>query len=103
MEIQLPDPTPANGGHEITLPSGAKATVRQGTGKDLRLAQMATGQPFDALKFEFALIAQVVTVDGKPVRMEQLDGMRIDDVLALQAETNRINFPTRPPAVEAAS
>jgi len=103
LTIEVPDAVPAVGSAEITLPSGAVATIRQGTGRDLRLAQMAVGQPFDPLRFEYALLAQVATVDGKPVRMEQIDAMRIDDVLELQAAVNRINFPTRQPASEPAS
>ncbi|MGH7120611.1 MAG: hypothetical protein ACREFP_16750 [Acetobacteraceae bacterium] len=104
ITIEIPDAAVAPAGTtEITLPSGAVAAVRQGTGRDLRLAQMAAGQPFDALKFEYALLAQVATVEGKLVRMEQIDAMRIDDVLELQGAMNRVNFPTRKPASEAAS
>lgn len=85
--------------HEIALPSGAVASIRHGNGRDLRMAQMASGQPFDALKFEYALVAQVATIDGKKLTVEQIDTLPIGDVLELQAEVNRVNFPpTKAPA-----
>ncbi len=104
IQVQIPDAAlaPASGEHEITLPSGARASIRQGVGRDLRLAQMATGQPFDPLKFEYALLAQLCTVNRKKLTLEQIDTLPINDVLELQGEMNRLNFP-RPAAGEAAS
>jgi hypothetical protein len=78
---------------EVRLPSGGTAMVRCGRGRDLRLAQMAVGQPFDELRCEFALIARLITIDGRKITMEEVDEMPIRDVLALQQEVDSVNFP----------
>lgn len=83
---------------EVQLPSGSHATIRCGNGRDLRLAQMAAGEPFDDARFEYALIARLTMLDGRKIKMEEVDELPIGDVLVLQREVSAANFP--PPAAE---
>lgn len=95
VEITIPDPIEQKG-TEVRLPSGARATIRVGTGRDARLAVLATGQPFDQTKFSYAVAAQVAKIDGKPLTVEAIDAMPIADSMALVAAVTEINFPTPP-------
>jgi len=97
VEVIIPD-APAVGSveHEIVLPSGKKAVIRQGTGKDSRLAMMAVGLPFDWGKYRYAVAAMVTKIDGKQITMEAIDAMPIADALALQGAVEEQNFPTPP-------
>ncbi|MDO8433511.1 MAG: phage tail assembly protein [Candidatus Binatus sp.] len=79
----------------IELPSGARAEVRKGLGRDLMRAQrVAAGG--DASAVVFALIAELARVDGRKVVYEDVLEMDLADVLALQAEVVGENFE-RPP------
>jgi len=78
---------------EIKLPSGKTAVVRDGKGKDLRMAQRKAQTPDD---IAFALISELVTLDGQPIIYEDLDEMVLKDVLMLVTEVSG-NFPTLPP------
>lgn len=93
ITVEVPEPGAPSSAATITLPTGISAVVRHGTGRDLRMAQMLIGQ--DASRFLYALIAQVTTIGGKRVTMESIDEMTIEDVIELQAEVNRVNFPTK--------
>jgi hypothetical protein len=93
LTVHVSDVSESESPHEVQLPSGAIAMVRRGKGRDLRLAQMAVGQPFDDVRFEYALIARLTTIGGKKVTMEEVDEMSIGDVLVLQREVDSINFP----------
>lgn len=68
---------------EIELPSGKKAKIRQGKGKDLIKAQRAAKSPDE---IGMALIAELTTIDDKPVMFEDLLEMDLADVLRLQQE-----------------
>ena len=65
---------------EIELPSGKKAIVRPGKGRDLIKAQRAAKTPDE---IPYALVAELVTIEGKPVIFEDVLEMEIPDVLAL--------------------
>jgi hypothetical protein len=74
----------------ITLPSGKTAVIEHFKGKHVRTAQqIADG---DSTKILFALIAQLTTIDGEPVVMEDLDEMHGPDVMKLMAEFSEANF-----------
>jgi hypothetical protein len=88
ITIQIPDAALADEGRDVTLPSGAVARIRRAKGKDVRLAMMAVGQPFDPGRYSFAVIARTVKIDGKPITMEQVDELDGDDATALMAEVN---------------
>ena len=79
----------------IDLPSGARAEVRKGYGRDLMRAQRAAAGG-DAGAVIFALIAEVVRVDGRKIVYEDVPEMDLADVMALQAEVIDENFD-RPP------
>ncbi len=79
----------------IDLPSGARAEVRKGYGRDLMRAQRATAGG-DASAVIFALIAEVARVDGRKIVYEDVLEMDLADVMALQAEVIDENFD-RPP------
>lgn len=74
----------------ITLPSGRIAELKEFKGKHIREAQrIAEG---DSERIMFAIIAMLVTIDGKPVVMEDMDDMPGGDVLKLMAEFGDGNF-----------
>src|SRR6266851_2919591 len=89
----------ADAGHEVSraieLPSGARAEVRKGLGRDLMRAQR-TAAGGDASAVVFALIAELARVDGRKLVYEDVLDMELADVLALQAEVIGENFE-RPP------
>ena len=79
----------------VELPSGACAQVRKGLGRDLMRAQRAAAGN-DANAVVFALIAELVQVDGRKIVYEDVLEMELADVMALQAEVIGENFE-RPP------
>jgi hypothetical protein len=79
----------------IDLPSGARAEVRKGHGRDLMRAQRAAAGG-DASAVVFALIAELARVDGRKIVYEEVLEMELADVMALQAEVIDENFD-RPP------
>lgn len=68
---------------EITLPSGKTATIKDGKGKDLLNAQRKAKSPEEIM---FALMAELVEIDGQNYVYEDLLEMDLDDILALQTE-----------------
>jgi hypothetical protein len=91
LEINLPEPvsdapssTPSNAAREITLPSGRKALIRKGTGRDqIEAHKIAKGD--GATELMYGLIARMVLIDAKPVKYEEVLEMDIEDVMELQA------------------
>jgi len=79
----------------IELPSGARAVVRKGMGRDLMRAQRAVAGG-DASAVVFALIAELARIDGRKIVYEDVLEMELADVMALQAEVIGENFE-RPP------
>jgi hypothetical protein len=79
----------------IDLPSGTRAEVRKGRGRDLMRAQRAAAGG-DASAVIFALIAELARVDGRKIVYEDVLEMDLADVMALQAEVIDENFD-RPP------
>lgn len=81
----------------ITLPSGKPAEVRRGKGRDLMRAHRAVvGNP-EPMSVSFALIAELVRVDGKALVYEDILEMDLDDVLTLEGELSgagerQVNF-----------
>ena len=69
--------------------------VRKGHGRDLMRAQRAAAGG-DASAVIFALIAELVRVDGRKIVYEDVLEMDLADVMALQAEVIGENFD-RPP------
>lgn len=71
-----------DGGKLIPLPSGSWAEVKKGTGKDLIKAQrQAAGKP---AQVNTALVAVLCRRDGRPLVMEDVHGLPLMDVLAMQ-------------------
>lgn len=68
---------------EMTLPSGKKAKIREGKGKDLLNAWRKAKNSDEIV---FALMAELVEIDGKKIIYEDLLEMDLKDVLAIQAE-----------------
>ncbi len=79
----------------IQLPSGAEAQVRAGIGRDLMRAQRAAAGG-EASAVVFALIAELVRIDGKRIMYEDVLEMNLADVIALQAEVIGENFEHPP-------
>jgi hypothetical protein len=81
----------------ITLPLGGIATIREGRGLDLMHAQRAVNGNPDAMALIFSLIAELVQIDGHPVVYEDVLAMKLQDVIAIQAEVVGVNFQLPPP------
>jgi hypothetical protein len=82
----------------LILPSGKTATIRKGFGRDLMRAQRVVGVSSDPTAVVFALIAELVEIDGEKIVYEDLLAMDLNDVLALQSEVAGANFQGPPPA-----
>jgi hypothetical protein len=81
-----------------TLPSGKRAEVRKGKGRDLMRAHRAAAGNTEPMSVSFALIAELARIDGKPLVFEDVLEMDLEDVLALEAEVTGAgeghrNFP----------
>lgn len=88
ITVEVPDGA-AEDEPPFDLPSGAKASMRRGKGRDVRLAMMAVGQPFDSGKYLFAMIARRTKVDGKQLTLEAIDDMEEADVERLMEEVQK--------------
>jgi hypothetical protein len=82
----------------LVLPSGRTAMIRKGVGRDLMRAQRVVGVSTDPTAVVFALIAELVEIDGEKIVYEDLLAMDLNDVLALQSEVAGANFQGPPPA-----
>jgi len=69
--------------HTTELPSGRKATVARGRGRDLLAAQRAAR---DHHEIPYALVARLAHIDGKPLVLEEVLELDLADVMALQAQ-----------------
>ena len=87
----------------VTLPSGAIAAIRDGTGMDLKHAQRAIGRDADPTALIYSLIAELVQIDGKAIVYEDVLAMKLRDVFALQKEVVGSNFAPPPPEPSPAS
>lgn len=92
MKETKTEPKPAEASRELTLPSGAKATIRPGVGRDVYNAQRKAKEPADIL---YHLISDLAQIDGKRVVFEDLMEMPLDDVMELLSAFG--NFPSRAP------
>lgn len=74
----------------VILSDGRKAEFHPFKGKHTREAQKISNG--DTSKMIFAMMAVCVTIDDKPIMMEDLDDMNGGDVLKLQAKFSELNF-----------
>jgi hypothetical protein len=65
----------------ITLPSGKKAVLKPGKGRDLLKAQRLANDPSE---IPYALVSILATVDGQELDVDQVLDMDLPDVLKLQ-------------------
>jgi hypothetical protein len=86
----------------IELPSGTRAEVRKGHGRDLMRAQRAAAGG-DASAVIFALIAELTRVNSRKIVYEDVLEMDLADVMALQAEVIGENFDHPPQQASQAS
>ena len=77
---------------EITLSSGKVVSIKKGKGYDIETTQKLIDG--DQSKFMSAFMAQCVSIDGKPVVMEDLREMDADEYLEIMGEFSLINFPS---------
>jgi hypothetical protein len=81
IEVNLPEGLHA--AREITLPSGRKALIRKGTGRDqIEAHKIAKGS--SATELMYGLIARMALIDGKPILYEQVLELDLEDVMELQ-------------------
>ena len=69
---------------EVELPSGGKAVFYRRKGVALINAQRKAGG--DTSRVGFALLSEIVEIDGKPCLMEDFDEMDLFDVMFLSEE-----------------
>jgi len=74
----------------ITLSDGRVAEIRKGKGRDAMKAQRVSGT--DISKFFPALMAELVTIGGQPMVMEDFEELDLQDFLTLQGELAGANF-----------
>jgi len=75
---------------EITLPSGATATIELGKGRHVRQAQkMSEGDPSLYMNCMMSLL---VTVDGNRMVPEAFDDLAANDYVELLAKMSEVNF-----------
>lgn len=67
----------------LTLSTGQVATVRPGKGRDIRIAARSVNAAQDPMGYAMALMACLTMIDGKPIVLEDLDEMELEDVNAL--------------------
>lgn len=100
ITIEIPDAAvaPAEEVRTVPLPSGATATIRPGKGRDIRLALMAVGTPFDSGRYRFALMARKIKIDGRQLTLEAMDELPEDDVETLMVEVSGPSPSPKAPA-----
>jgi hypothetical protein len=100
QEAKIGAPVVAKPGEPVTLtlPSGETVKIRQGFGRDLMNAQRAVQGSGDATSVVFALIAELAEFDGgRKIVYEDVLELPLADVLAMQAEVTKGNFPAIAP------
>lgn len=76
----------------LTLKSGKVAEITPGKGKHVRAAQrLVSGNPDESAYFP-ALMSQIVTIDGKPITMEDVDELPMGDYMQLMTYFTEHNF-----------
>lgn len=92
---------------KLILPSGKTATIENGKGRDLLQAQMKAKT---ADEIPYALIAELVEIDGQKLVYEDILELDLEDVITLQAEvsgklqgTKATNQNTQSPTVNQSS
>lgn len=68
---------------ELVLPSGKIAIIEKGKGKDLLQAQIKAKTSDE---IPYALIAELVEIDGQKLVYEDILELDLEDVIALQGE-----------------
>jgi hypothetical protein len=86
------DKAAAPGERQIVLPSGRRAAIRPGFGRDLMRAQRAA-QSSEPAAIIFALIAELTRINGASFLYEDVLAMDLADVMILQEEIVGANFP----------
>lgn len=84
---------------EMILPSGKKATIKDGKGRDLLEAQRKAKS---SEEIAYALLAELAEIEGQKLIYEDILEMDIKDVLALQMEIMG-NFQFPQPSISSTS
>jgi hypothetical protein len=75
---------------EITLPSGKKAAIKEGKGKDLFWAYRNAGDPSEIVRL---LMVRLIEIDSEPLTEDGIDELPISDVMALIKEFTEVYSP----------
>lgn len=91
MENQTNEQAPAaatsdDGTRTVTLPSGRAAVIRPGKGRDVKRAFQMAGPDGGNTGVLFGMIAVKVTLDGRPLTIEDVDDLLDADVFVLLGE-----------------
>lgn len=83
-------PVNQDGSKDFELSDGRKVRITEAKGYHCEQAQIISGG--NDQKYTTALMAQVVSIDGKPIVMEDLREMRGRDYLLIQGHFSHVNF-----------
>ncbi len=78
---------------EFDLPSGKHVVINEGTGRDQRLAVEMLPSKATGVQVQDAIAARLCLVDGKRIRMEDIDAMSFGDAAILRAHVRAILRP----------
>lgn len=73
---------------QVTLSDGKVATIRRPKGRDLIRAHDAAGDGANRFKFTCAMLAQIVTLDGRACVFEDVQELYASDIDRLAGEAS---------------
>lgn len=89
-------PTPEQIRTEFDLPfSGKHVIILRGKGRDQRLALMSAGPGANPHRILQAITAQICIIDGKKIKMEDVDEMDFDDAMVISSEVGKALNPMK--------
>lgn len=75
---------------EITLPSGKKAVIKEGKGRDFFWAYRNAGDPSEIVRL---LMVRLIEIDSAPLTEDGIDELPISDVMTLMKEFTEVYSP----------
>jgi len=75
---------------EIVLPSGKKAVIKEGEGRDFFWAYRNAGDPSEILRL---LMVRLIEIDSEPLTEDGIDELPISDVMVLVKEFTEVFSP----------
>lgn len=99
VTVNIPDDSVFPSDMEIPLSTGTVAKMRKAKGRDMKAASRFFSSTKmgntaeDGISFMHAMIAFTTQINGKVVKLEDIEDMDLVDVVKLQKAYNDLNFP----------